>query len=141
LGIQTIQDFGSGIRNKDLGKIQIGYTKLFFGSVGLLESSIQKTTVSSFEGFAANPKSLWGKSATEIKSIVGNNWTKGTYGSNGQGWKFTNGDKSLFFNASSSAHGGAEYYGFSSGALGKNKVVNPATYVPRAGDKATIFHK
>jgi hypothetical protein len=39
------------------------------------------------------------------------------------------------------AHGGAEYYGFSSGTLGKNKIINPATYLPRAGDKATIFHK
>jgi hypothetical protein len=95
----------------------------------------------SFESIVANPKSLWGKSPTEVENILGEGWTKGVYGSNGQGWKFIKGDKSVFYNASSSAHGGAEYYGFSSEVLGKNKIVDPATYLPRAGDKAKIFHK
>ena len=109
----------------------------FFGEATALRGS----ELNSFESIAGNPQALWGKSANEVQNILGEGWTKGTYGSNGQGWKFVKGDKSVFYNASSSAHGGSEYYGFSSGALGKNKIVNPKTYVPRSGDKATIIKK
>lgn len=109
------------------------------GALGALESRI--ASLEPFERIAAKPYSLWGKTSSEVEGMLGEGWTKGTYGSNGQGWKFTKGDRSVFYNASSSAHGGAEYYGFSSGSLGKNKVVNPSTYVPRSGDKATITNR
>jgi uncharacterized protein RhaS with RHS repeats len=116
---------------------------LLTGGLVLLTSELGggKGGLNSFESIVANPKALWGKSATEVESILGEGWKKGTYGSNGQGWKYIKGDKSVFYNASSSAHGGAEYFGFSSGKLGTNKIVDPLTYLPRVGDKAKIIHK
>lgn len=116
-------------------------------SDGLLAETALGTELSfpvklnSFEDIVNNPNELWGKTADEIQSVLGEGWTKGTYGSNGQGWKFTNGDKSVFYNASSTSHGGAEYYGFSSGDLGKTKIVDEGTYLFREGDKARIIIK
>lgn len=51
-------------------------------------------------------------SADEVGRALGSEWARGTYGSKGGG-----------------KHGGA-YYGISSGATGKVKVVNPKTYIP-----------
>ena len=114
-----------------------------YSAVGAYGSSILTTpkVVTSFEDILSSPHSLWGKSKEEIGAALGDGWTEGKYGSNKLGWKFTNGEKSVFYNKSSSAYGGAEYYGFSTGKLGKNKVVNPATYLHRAGDKAKIHNK
>lgn len=89
----------------------------------------------------ANPKSSWVRSSTEVENILGEGWTKGVYGSNGQEWNFIKGNKSVLYNASSSTHGGAEYYGFSSGVLRQNKIVDSATFLPRAGYKAKKNHK
>lgn len=74
----------------------------------------------SFDDIASNPKSLWGKSSDEVAEILGSGWTKGTYGSNGLGWKFTKGDQSVFYHAGGGIHAGS-YYGFSSGSYGKIK--------------------
>lgn len=91
----------------------------------------------SFGDIVTNPKALWGKSAGEVGNILGEGWTKGTYGSKGTGWKFTKGDQSVFYHPGGGRHGGS-YYGFSSGKLGKNKIVG-SDYVPLAGDKANII--
>lgn len=60
-------------------------------------------------------------------------------GSNGGGWKLMNGDVSIFYHPGGGKHGGS-YYGISSGATGKIKVVNPETYIPLKGDRATIIY-
>ncbi|HEY9009211.1 MAG TPA: hypothetical protein VIM75_23910 [Ohtaekwangia sp.] len=91
----------------------------------------------SFDDIVTNPKSLWGKSADEIESMLGEGWTKGAYGSKGTGWKFTKGDQSIFYHPGGGVHRGS-YYGFSSGKLGKNKIVG-LDYKPLPGDKATII--
>ena len=54
------------------------------------------TELKSYDDILNNPKALWGKSADEVGRALGDGWTKGTYGSAGTGWKFTNGDKSVF---------------------------------------------
>ncbi|KQK24351.1 hypothetical protein AR438_17125 [Chryseobacterium aquaticum] len=111
-------------------------------SAGNLEAfgvQVVKPTTEGFAGIVNNPKSLWGMSKNNIQAKLGEGWIEGSYGSNGQGWKFLNGDRSVFYNQSSSAHGGAEYWGFSAGDLGKTKIVNPATYIRRVGDKARII--
>jgi RHS repeat-associated protein len=92
----------------------------------------------SFDDVVASPKSLWGKSADEIGNMLGEGWTKGAYGSKGTGWKFTKGDQSIFYHPGGGRHGGS-YYGFSSGKLGKNKIVGP-DYKPSPSDKATIIN-
>ena len=48
-------------------------------------------------------------------------------------------DVSVFYHPSGGKHGGA-YYGISSGATGKIKVVDPNTYIPLSGNKATIIY-
>ena len=100
-----------------------------------------RVILKSFDDIAINPKELWGKTKKEVKDILGKDWSEGKYGSSGTGWKFIKGDKSIFYNPSSSAHGGAEYWGFSSGKLGKNKIVNPSSYKHRVGDGAKIYNK
>jgi RHS repeat-associated protein len=93
----------------------------------------------SFDDIVANPKFLLGRTADEIGSILGDGWTKGAYGSSKTGWKFMgpNDGQSIFFHPGGGRHGGS-YYGFSSGKLGKTKVVG-AGYKPLTGDKATII--
>lgn len=61
----------------------------------------------------ANPKALWGKSADEVGSILGDGWTKGAYGSSKTGWKFTRSTdgQSIFYHPGGGRHGGS-YYGF-----------------------------
>jgi RHS repeat-associated protein len=96
-----------------------------------------KTGLKSFDDIAANPKYLYGKTADEVAEILGDGWKRGTYGSSGTGWKFIKGDQSVFYHPGGGKHGGA-YYGFSSGKLGKNKIVGP-DYIPLPGDKANII--
>ncbi|SIT26142.1 RHS repeat-associated core domain-containing protein, partial [Chryseobacterium ureilyticum] len=107
--------------------------------LGGLGVQVVNPTNSGFAGVVNNSRALWGTTQQQMSSHLGEGWTSGSYGSNGMGWKLTNGDKSVFYNQSSSAHGGAEYWGFSSAELGKTKIINPSTYLPRIGDKATIL--
>ena len=74
-----------------------------------------------------------------MQKVLGNDWTRGVYGSNGGGWKLMNGDVSIFYHPGGGKHGGS-YYGISSGATGKIKVVNPETYITLKGDRATIIY-
>jgi len=107
------------------------------GARGAKAARAGKTVIKGVDDIVTNPKVLWGKSADEIGSSLGEGWTKGAYGSKGTGWKFTNGDQSIFYHPGGGRHGGS-YYGFSSGRLGKNKVVGK-DYIPLPGDKATII--
>lgn len=95
--------------------------------------------INSVDDIFSNPTRLKGYTADELQKILGNDWTRGVYGSNGGGWKLMNGDVSIFYHPGGGKHGGA-YYGISSGATGKIKVVNPETYIPLKGDKATIIY-
>lgn len=88
----------------------------------------------------SDPTRLHGYVPKDLENILGANWKKGMYGTNGKGWKFTKGDLSIFYHAGGGKHGGA-YYGISSGATGKIKVVNPDTYIPLPGDNAIIIYK
>jgi len=97
------------------------------------------TELKSYDDILSNPKALCGKSADEVGRTLGYGWTKGTYGSAGIGWKFTNGDKSVFYHPGGGGHEGS-YIGFSSGQTGKVKVVGP-DYKPLPGDKATVIQK
>ncbi|MGJ1426516.1 RHS repeat domain-containing protein, partial [Sphingobacterium spiritivorum] len=105
------------------------------------ESSFKKifAILDSFEDIVENPKALWGKTAGEIEKILGSGWQKGTYGSKKTGWKFTKGDKIVFFHPGEGRHKG-KYWGFSSAITGKNKVVGN-NYLPLPGDKAKIHVK
>lgn len=97
------------------------------------------TELKSYDDILSNPKALWGKSADEVGRTLGDGWTIGTYGSAGTGWKYTNGDKSVFYHPGGGVHEGS-YIGFSSGQTGKVKVVGP-DYKPLPGDKATVIQK
>ena len=45
-----------------------------------------------------------------MQKVLGNDWTRGVYGSNGGGWKLMNGDISIFYHPGGGKHGGS-YYG------------------------------
>ena len=90
----------------------------------------------SFDDIVANPKSLYGKSADEVAEILAEGWTRGHYGRTGTGWKFTKGDKVVFYHEGGRHVG--PYYGYSSGVTGKVKITGPG-YKPLPGDKATII--
>lgn len=94
--------------------------------------------INSPEDIANNPKALYGKSKEEIANLLDEGWTEGAYGSKKQGWKFTKGDKSIFYHPGGGRHGGA-YYGYSSAETGKIKIVGK-DYIPIPGDKATIIY-
>ncbi|MEG1229107.1 MAG: RHS repeat-associated core domain-containing protein, partial [Flavobacterium sp.] len=94
-------------------------------------------SVGSFDDIISSPKSLRGMSVDEVGAALGEGWAQGAYGSKGNGWKFTKGDKSVFYHPGGGVHKGS-YYGFSSGKTGKVKVVSKE-YVPTANDKATII--
>ena len=94
-------------------------------------------SIRSFEDIVRNPKLLWGKSQQEMEQILGKGWTGGKYGNTGEGWKFTKGDKSVFYHNGGRHQG--PYYGFSSGKTGKVKVVGKG-YVPSSDDKSTIIY-
>lgn len=95
--------------------------------------------INSVDDIFSDPTRLKGYTADELQKVLGNDWTRGVYGSNGGGWKLMNGDISIFYHPGGGKHGGS-YYGISSGATGKIKVVNPKTYIPLKGDKATIIY-
>lgn len=95
--------------------------------------------INSVDDIFSDPTRLKGYTADELQTILGNDWTRGVYGSNGGGWKLMNGDISIFYHPGGGKHGGS-YYGISSGATGKIKVVNPETYIPLKGDKATVIY-
>ena len=91
----------------------------------------------SFEDILQNPERLYGSTQEEIANILGDGWIQGNYGVTGTGWKFTNGDGMVFYH-SGGRHGGS-YYGFSTGATGKVKIVGE-DYIPLPGDKATVIY-
>ena len=95
--------------------------------------------INSVDDIFSDPTRLKGYTVDELQTILGNDWTRGVYGSNGGGWKLMNGDISIFYHPGGGKHGGP-YYGISSGATGKIKVVNPETYIPLKGDKATVIY-
>ena len=95
--------------------------------------------INSVDDIFSDPTRLKGYTVDELQTILGNDWTRGVYGSNGGGWKLMNGDISIFYHPGGGKHGGS-YYGISSGATGKIKVVNPETYIPLKGDKATVIY-
>ena len=93
----------------------------------------------SLEDIMTNPERLYGSTQNEIRSILGEGWTEGVYGSNGQGWKFTSPDGSVFYHAGGGIHGGS-YYGFSTGPTGKVKIIKPSdNYIPTLDDGATVI--
>jgi RHS repeat-associated protein len=140
LGITTLQNFRDGIREKDLGKIQIGYTSIFLGATGFLNNSVERATVTSFESLAANPTKIWGKSADEVAVILGEGWERASLNS-GDGWKFmqTKGDGFISFTTGNSHHPNSTYYKINGGIIGKNKVVGSG-YVPTSNDKSKIHY-
>ncbi len=79
------------------------------------------------------------RSETKLVDFAFSENGRGVYGGKGDGWKFMNGDVSVFYHPPGGVHGCA-YYGISSGATGKIKVVNPDTYIPLPGDEATIIY-
>ncbi|MBP1040114.1 hypothetical protein I6N95_03725 [Vagococcus sp. BWB3-3] len=92
----------------------------------------------SFDDIISSPRRLYGSTKNEIKLILGEGWTEATYGSSGNGWKFTNeGDGMVFFHPGDGIHGGS-YYGFSTGDTGKVKIVGEG-YIDFSNDKATII--
>ena len=95
--------------------------------------------LNSVDDIWSDPTRMVGYSENEMASVLGDGWTRGAYGSKGDGWKFMKDDVSVFYHPSGGKHGGA-YYGISSGATGKIKVVDPNTYIPLSGDKATIIY-
>ena len=95
--------------------------------------------INSVDDIFSDPTRLKGYTVDELQTILGNDWTRGVYGSNGGGWKLMNGDISIFYHPGGGKHGDP-YYGISSGATGKIKVVNPETYIPLKGDKATVIY-
>lgn len=105
-------------------------------SVRCLPGTNPRALLMSFDDILANPKSLYGKSADEVAEILGDGWNQGHYGVTGTGWKFTKGDKIVFYHEGGRHIG--PYYGYSSGATGKVKITGPG-YKPLPGDKATII--
>ena len=77
--------------------------------------------INSVDDIFSDPTRLKGYTVDELQTILGNDWTRGVYGSNGGGWKLMNGDISIFYHPGGGKHGGS-YYGISSGATGKIKV-------------------
>ena len=98
--------------------------------------------ISSFDDMLNHPTSLRGYSADEIGQILGDGWTRSTYGSNGSGWKFiedAHPDNMVFYHGGGGVHEGA-YWGVKSGKTGTIKIVNTSTYVPLPKDKAVIVY-
>ena len=95
--------------------------------------------LNSIDDIIEDPTRMVGYSENEMATVLGDGWTRGVYGSKGDGWKFAKGDISVFYHPSGGIHGGA-YYGISSGAFGKIKVVDPSTYISFPDDNATIIY-
>ena len=93
----------------------------------------------SFDDIVNDPSRMVGYTESEMESILKDGWLRDAYGTEKTGCKFLQGDKSVFYHPVGGVHGG-EYYGFSSGNTGKVKIVNPNTYIPLPGDKATVIY-
>ena len=91
----------------------------------------------SLQDIINNPKRLWGCTPSEIASILGDEWSFKTYGTNGQGWEFYSSQGSVFYHTGGGLHGEGSYYGVST-LLGRVKIVDEF-YVPTADDRATII--
>lgn len=104
------------------------------GAANLAETS--GNLLASFNDIIANARNLYGKSANEVAKILGEGWTRGNYGKTGTGWKFTKGDKIVFYHEGGRHVG--PYYGYSSAMTGRVKIVGPG-YEPLPGDKAIII--
>lgn len=59
-----------------------------------------------------------------MATVLGDGWTRGVYGSEGDGWKFVKGDIPVFYHPSGGIH----------------KVVDPSTYISFPDDNATIIY-
>ncbi len=107
-------------------------------SPGIIVTGLNATPLRGFNLIKSDPlNKLVGRSADEVESMLGTGWTRGTYGRTSEaGWKFTNGDKSVFYSGSGGRHK-SHYWGYSSGSTGKVKYV-PSEYKPVPSDKATI---
>ena len=101
------------------------------------ENSLLVHNKCAFQEIVDDPTSLWGKSADEVGDILGDTWTKGTYGTKGTGWKFTNGDKMIAYHPGGGRHVGS-YYKISCGKNGIIKVVG-SDYIAGIGEKAKII--
>lgn len=114
-----------------------GASKMKALSRGVDASDVTK--INSVDDIASNTDLLVGKTVDEIGEALGEGWTKGVYGSDGTGWKFTHPDngQSIFFHPGNGRHGGS-YYGYSSGTHGKNKIVG-SDYQATPDDKANII--
>lgn len=55
------------------------------------------------------PARLKGYSVDELRNILGSEWVRGEYGSNGGGWKLMKGDISIFYHPGGGIHGGSYY--------------------------------
>jgi len=101
------------------------------------ENSLLVHNECAFQEIVDDPTSLWGKSADEVGEILGDTWTKGTYGTKSNGWKFTNGDKMIAYHPGGGRHMGS-YYKISCGKNGIIKVVG-SDYIAGIGEKAKII--
>ena len=147
------EEYGGGV-----SKPQVGVSESGSGTKTLYDNQSPKTgadwndyfinkygqdnvhwNLNSVDDIWSDPTRMVGYSENEMASVLGGGWTRGAYGSKGDGWKFMKDDISVFYHPSGGKHGGA-YYGISSGSTGKIKVVNPNTYIPLSGDKATIIY-
>lgn len=95
--------------------------------------------ISSDDNIFSDPVRLKVYTVDELQTILGNEWARGVYGSNGGGWKLMEGGISIFYHQDGGKHGDS-YYGITSGTTGKIKVVNQETYIPLKGDKVTIIY-
>jgi hypothetical protein len=135
-GNRMLAEAGDG-SGGSTGAGNTGEKELFRNPDGTMEFSGAGGGLKTVDDIISNPQSLYGKSKSDVIDILGDGWTEGTYGSAGNGWKFTKGDKSIFYHPGGGIHEGS-YYGYSSGTTGKIKIVGPE-YVPLLGDKATII--
>lgn len=123
-------DFGA--ENPVSGQDWNNYFKNKYGAADV------KWKPNSLEDIISNSERLYRSTKNEIKSILGDGWTEASYGSAGNGWKFTNdGDGMVFYHPGDGIRGGS-YYGFSTGDTGKVKVVGE-DYIDFSNDKATII--
>lgn len=92
--------------------------------------------VSSFDDIMRYPTSLREYTVDEITDVLGDGWIRGTYGSNGSGWKFIekkHPDNMIFFHGGGGWREGVYYvirFGGKNG--GRIKIVDINTYVPDA---------
>ena len=100
-------------------------------------TSQQASNIDAFSSFVENPQNIKGKTAGDVSKMLGETWQQGTYGSQGNGWKFINGDKLIAYHPGGGRHVGS-YYKLSSSEYGKIKIVG-ADYVAIPGDKAIII--